>query len=161
MMGENGQGFETSGNETWQGFISLLVEAAFELGYRELNTYYDDGPLKMEFVTQQNNKFYVFVLKDEFKISYARILGPIKHLESEEEAVFFLIKNQVPGAKVYLENDLFEDETWMAVLSQDTPVDGRFISKPMLLKSLEKLDGNLSLIKKEFEFPQGNVAHLV
>ena len=107
---------------------------------------------------QQNNKFYVFVLKDEFQISYARILGPIKQLESEEEAVFFLIKNQVPGAKVYLENDLFKDETWMAVLSQDTPVDGRFISKPMLLKTLEKLDGSLSRIKQEFEYSQKNSA---
>jgi hypothetical protein len=160
MLGDNGKHFETTGSETWQGFISLLVEAAFELGYHELNTYYDDGPLKMDFITQQNNKFYVFVLKDEFKTSYARVLGPIKHLESEEEAVFFLIKNQVPGAKVYLENDLFEDETWMAVLSQDTPVDGRFISKPMVLKSLEKLDGSLSLIKQEFDYPQSNVAHV-
>jgi hypothetical protein len=160
MVGENEQDFDTAGNEMWEGFISLLVEAAFELGYRELNTYYDDGPLKMEFVTQQNNKFYVFVLKDEFKISYARILSPIKQLESEEEAVFFLIKNQVPGAKVYLENDLFEDETWMAVLSQDTPVDGRFISKSILLKNLEKLDGSLSLIKQEFEYSRKNIAHV-
>jgi hypothetical protein len=150
---------EALGNENWQGFIALLMEAAFELGYRDLSTYYDDGPLKMEFVTQQNNKFYVFVLKDEFRISYARIFGPIKQLESEEEAVFFLIKNQAPWAKVYLDNDLFDDETWMAVLSQDTPVDGSYLSKPILLKSLEKLDDNLSLIKEEFEPPRENRAH--
>lgn len=158
MLGDDRQFSESRNRKDWQGFIALLMEAAFEMGYRELNVYYDDGPLKMEFVTQQNNAFYVLVLEDDFKNAYARVLGPIKSLESEEEAIYLLMQNKVPGVKVYLENEFFKDETCMAVLSQETIIDGFPLSKLTLRKSLEKLDGNLSSIKQEFVFSRQDMA---
>lgn len=135
--------------ELWKHFFPLMEQAINNWGCSELNISSDGGPLKVEYVTKMNNRFYVFMFNDEFDTSYLRFLGLIKPLENEQEAFYFLKKNQSLGTKIYIDNRLLGDDNWAAVLSLEHPLIGGFPDREWFSHTLMKLDGSLSAIKEE------------
>ncbi|MBN1141651.1 MAG: hypothetical protein JXB25_07670 [Deltaproteobacteria bacterium] len=147
--------FEEKADSQWLDFFSSLKEAATGCGCEELKSYSEPGSLKMEFVTALGNRISAYLHRDELGMAFARILGLIKNLERDEEAVYFLMKSGKLGLKVFLDNNQFGDDSWQALLSFDHSLPAGIPPRQWFTRTLTRFDRTLHDLKRDLEFCRG------
>ncbi|NLC70109.1 MAG: hypothetical protein GX751_01985 [Desulfuromonadaceae bacterium] len=105
----------------------------------------------MDFNTLLGNQFSACLHCDDLGMVFARFLGFVKYLESDEEAIFFLMKNGNPGIKIFLDNSHFGEDDWQAVLSFDHPLAGEIPSQLWFTSVLTRLDQTLLDLKRDLQ----------
>ncbi len=151
MFGESLGPVEKAVGTAWEPFFSQLRNAAVGYGCEEPKRFPDREPFRMDFSTFAGNRFSAYLHRDELGGAFARILGLVKYLESDEEAVYFLMKNGNPGIKIFLDNRYFGEDYWQAVLSFDHPLGEGIPSEPWFTRILTWLDHTLHDLKQEFQ----------
>lgn len=133
-------------------FFDRLRNAVVGYGWGEPKSRPDWEPFRMDFNTLAGNRFSACLQYDERGGIFVRILGLVKYLESDEEALYFLMKNGCPGVKIFLDNDYFEDDYWQAVLSFDHPLAiGIPVEPSWFTNTLTWLDCTLGELKGAFQ----------